>query len=341
MKPLLLLLSLLVSTTLVAQETSSPPPLVNTLKERITLSGYAQAGFSTDNADGGHAEFDIKRIIFMAEGKITDRWKCYFMYDLGPGNQLLELYVEYRFLPWLSARVGEFKTMYTIENPMSPCNVELINCYAQGVSYLAGVNGSDPLYGATSGRDLGLLVYGTLPGGWADYNLAMMNGQGVNTKDRNRAKDLVGSLTIHPLKWLSLNGSFIRGEGCAVATSAYNPDIAVGENYRRNRWSAGILVKTRPVTVRAEYLEGTDGTVKSRGGYLSTTVRLFKELDAVASIDYFDKNRQWSDASQTNSTIGLQYHFYPRCRLQAQYTHRNPREGAGSHLFQTQLQIRF
>ena len=102
--------------------------------------------------------------------------------------------------------------MYTIENPMSPCFVELINCYSQAVNYLAGINGSDPLYGSASGRDMGLLIYGDLFDSLMTYNLAIMNGQGINLKDKNNQKDIVGSLMVHPLKWLSVGGSFIKGK---------------------------------------------------------------------------------------------------------------------------------
>ena len=113
----------------------------------------------------------------------------------------------------------------------------MINCYAQSVNYLAGINGSDPLYGSSSGRDMGLLIYGDLFGKLVNYNLALMNGQGINLKDKNNQKDIVGSLMVHPLDWLSVGGSFVKGKGCAVATSTLNPDIQVGENYTRNRWS--------------------------------------------------------------------------------------------------------
>ena len=88
----------------------------------------------------------------------------------------------------LTARIGQFKTMYTIENPMSPCFVELINCYSQAVNYLAGINGSDPLYGSNSGRDMGILIYGDLFKKKLSYNLAVMNGQGINLKDKTIKK---------------------------------------------------------------------------------------------------------------------------------------------------------
>ncbi len=54
------------------------------------------------------------------------------------------------------------------------------------------------------------------------YNLAIMNGQGINLKDKNNQKDIVGSLMVHPLKWLSVGGSFVKGKGCAVAVFLFH-----------------------------------------------------------------------------------------------------------------------
>ena len=102
--------------TLTAQEKTPLNQVVNTLKERISLAGYAQLGYTYDDAANPDNTFDIKRIIFMAHGKITDRWTCDFMYDFYNGGMLLEVYTDYRILSGLTARIGEFKVPYTIEN---------------------------------------------------------------------------------------------------------------------------------------------------------------------------------------------------------------------------------
>ena len=73
-----------------------------------------------DDAANPDNTFDIKRIIFMAHGKITDRWTCDFMYDFYNGGMLLEVYTDYRIFSGLTARIGEFKVPYTIENELSP-----------------------------------------------------------------------------------------------------------------------------------------------------------------------------------------------------------------------------
>ena len=341
MKRILLSCLLLLSIhTLKAQDTRLNN-VVNTLKERITLAGYAQVGYTYDDAgEKASNTFDLKRAIFMARGKITDKWSCYFMYSFANTGKILEAYTEYRFLPQLTARIGQFKTMYTIENPMSPCFVELINCYSQAVNYLAGINGSDPLYGSNSGRDMGILIYGDLFKKKLSYNLAVMNGQGINLKDKNNQKDIVGSLMVHPLDWLSVGGSFVKGKGCAVAASSVPPDLAIGDSYTRNRWSAGATIQTKPVSLRTEYLAGKDGHVKSDGYYATASVHVLPKFDIVASYDYFNKDKA-QDYKQSNYVAGVQWWFYPKCRLQAQYTYCDPHKGENSNLLQAQLQVRF
>ena len=244
--------------SLIAQEKTSLNQVVNTLKERISLAGYAQLGYTYDDAAKPDNTFDIKRIIFMAHGKITKRWTCDFMYDFYNGGMLLEVYTDYQFLPGLTARIGEFKVPYTIENELSPTTVELINCYSQSVCYLAGVSGSDKCYGMTSGRDIGMMIHGKLFHDFLQYKVAVMNGQGLNTKDKNSQKDVVGNLMIYPLEWLSVGGSFIRGTGHAIADSEYT-GIKTGENYAKKRWSAGGVVTTSRFNLCDLIIGGKEG----------------------------------------------------------------------------------
>jgi hypothetical protein len=247
----------------------------------------------------------------------------------------------FQFLPGLTARIGEFKVPYTIENELSPTTVELINCYSQSVCYLAGVSGSDKCYGMTSGRDIGMMLHGKLFRDFLQYKVAVMNGQGLNTKDKNSQKDVVGNLMVNPLKWLSVGGSFIRGTGHAIADSEYT-GIKAGENYAKRRWSAGGVVTTSTFNLRTEYLAGKDRSVKSEGFYATGSVRFARNFDFIASFDYFNPNKA-ADFKQNNYIAGVQYWFYPRCRLQAQYTFCN-KKGDGqkdSNLIQAQVQVRF
>ena len=173
------------------------------------------------------------------------------------------------------------------------------------------------------------------------YKVAVMNGQGLNTKDKNSQKDVVGNLMVNPLKWLSVGGSFIRGTGHAIADSEYT-GIKAGENYAKKRWSAGGVVTTSTFNLRTEYLAGKDRSVKSEGFYATGSVRFARNFDFIASFDYFNPNKA-ADFKQNNYIAGVQYWFYARCRLQAQYTFCN-KKGDGqkdSNLIQAQVQVRF
>jgi hypothetical protein len=333
------LLLTLISLTLCGSFVSAQTP-ANTLKDRIRLMGYAQAGYTYTDAEEADNNFDIKRIIFMAEGKITDDWSLFFMYNFNGGGTLLEMYTDYRILPELSVRLGEFKVAYTIENQLSTTVVELIDCYSQATNYLAAVGPHDPLRGSTTGRDLGFMLFGNLFNDRLTYNVGLMNGQGINNKDKNSNKEFMGSLMVNPAKWLSVGGSVTTGKGNAIALSDAAPDIRAGEDYSRDRWAIGAVVKTKSVSLRTEYLAGKDGKVKSNGYYATASVHLCPTFDVIASYDYLNKNRD-RRMEQTNYVAGVQFWFYPRCRVQAQYTYSDKKGQDNSNMIQAQVQVRF
>ena len=110
----------------------------------------------------------------------------------------------------------------------------------------------------------------------------------------------------------------------------------------KKRWGAGGVVTTSTFNLRTEYLAGKDRSVKSEGFYATGSVRFARNFDFIASFDYFNPNKA-ADFKQNNYIAGVQYWFYPRCRLQAQYTFCD-KKGDGqkdSNLIQAQVQVRF
>ena len=314
-----------------AQQKSSEIDWTKDFTSRITLNGYAQGGWSYQNPnDKPQNAYNLKRTLLWAKARITDRWSFLFMHDFSSVVQ--EYYTDYRLSKGneLTVRLGQFKHSYTMENPMSPTQLELVDVYSQAVLYLAG-EGPDPLNGVNYGRDMGLEVYGDLANGVVHYNLALMSGQGVNRKDLNNQKDFIAKLELRPVDGFRVVASGYLGTGCAVGTAAWNPEINVGDNYKRNRYSVGAEYKTqaytgskykeaRPASIRAEWLGGQDGNVGSRGGYVTTCIPVVDALDIVASGETFDRNTKVEGWDQTNLTVGLQYWFYKKCRMQLQYT---------------------
>ena len=94
----------------------------------------------------------------------------------------------------------------------------------------------------------------------------------------------------------------------------------MGAEYKFGQYAPGKYKEARPVSIRAEWLGGKDGDVGSRGGYITGCVPLVQAIDLVASAETFNRNTDINGWDQTNLTVGLQYWFYKKCRIQAQYT---------------------
>lgn len=317
------------------------------ISERIKLHGYAQAGYTYQRNSEQHTNtFDIKRTLLWADAKINDRWAFLFMHDFN--SQVQEFYTDFRISnnKALFVRFGQFKNAYTLENPMSPTSMETIDVYSEGVTYLSGC-GSDPLFGVQYGRDLGLSLFGMVCENKFRYEFQVMNGQGINRKDKNNAKDLIGRLEWRPVKGLNIVASGQYGRGHAVATSIYNPNIALDQNYDRNRYSFGVDYRSKWVNVHGEVLGGKDDEVDSRGAYVTGSVALIPStLDLIGSVDYFDFNTDL-DMDQQKGVFGIQWWYYKKCRFQVQYVYKSAYVSQNgfvkddNHAIMCQMQVRF
>ena len=353
---LLLIFCIIVCGCLYAQDTTSKnrtitiPSWAATLSESMELHGYAQAGYTWRHQDGMNSNtFDVKRILFWAKARVTDRWSFLFMHDFSSVVQ--EFYTDYRFTRGkeFSVRFGQFKNSLSMQNPLSPTKLDLIDCYSQAVVYLTGC-GSDPLNGVQYGRDLGLMVYGDVFNDKLHYEFAVMNGSGINRKDNNNQKDVFAKLEYRMQPNFRMVVSGQLGKGHALAKSVYCPDIQVGEDYTRDRWSVGAewkhhvegvdYWKNRTAQIQTEVLGGRDGNNHSIGAYATACLPVCEALDIIASADYFDYNTDLGLA-QMNWVFGVQHWFYKNCRIQLQYTHANPAKSKHFGYLQTQVQVAF
>ena len=330
--------------------------VLDTLTEHIQLHGYAQGGYSyTNRSNTNTNSFELKRILFWANAQINDRWSFLFMHDFSSVVQ--EFYTDFRITnnKALNVRLGQFKNGLSLENPLSPTSMEAIDVYSEGVTYLAGC-GSDPLMGVQYGRDLGLALYGETNNAKFHYELDVMNGQGINKKDGNNFKDFIGRIEYRPARGLNLVATGQIGRGHSVADSVivgtgggsvFNPTIRKGDDYKRNRWTVGFDYKCKKVKLHGEYLEGYDGKVTSRGGYLTGSVPLGRpDIEFVGSYDYFNYNTSLG-YDQHKAIAGIQYWFYQKCRIQLQYVYKsayatkNAFIRDNSHAIMCQVQVRF
>ncbi len=356
MRKLCLAFALLFSTVVMAQTEGGKDAAywAKTVASRLKVTGYAQGGYTATFPEEGQNSntFDMKRAILMVGAEITPKFYGYFMHEFKGGN-MQEYYLEYRHNKAFNVRLGQCKTELSIENPMSPTVLENINSMSMAVGWLCG---RDPLIGNSSGRDMGIKVFGNLFDNSLRYVVQLVNGGQINTNDKNNQKNLIVKLDYKPAPNFLLSVSGQKGYGYAVAASDYNPGIAIGETYRQERCAAGFewkskdtgsdYYKNRCVYLRAEGLMGRDGDCKSYGAYISSAIPVYKGLDIVAMADYMNYNTDMG-LKKANLMAGVQYWLFTKCRIQAQYQYAmlgsklQAMEGGDCGSLLTQLQVYF
>ena len=158
---------------------------------------------------------------------------------------------------------------------------------------------------------------------------------------------ILGVLIVIAVKGLNLVATGQIGRGHAVAASLYNPTIQQGQDYKRNRWTVGFDYKSPQFKLHGEYLEGYDADAVSRGAYVTGSVPLgTPKLEFVGGYDFFNFNTDLG-MDQHKAVAGLQYWFFGKCRVQAQYVYKsayiagNQFVHGANHALMCQLQVRF
>lgn len=326
---------------------------------RVKVMAYAQGGYTAEFQHSGAVTntFDMKRVILMVGVDIAKNFYAFFMHDFKSGT-MQEYYLEYRPFKAFNVRFGQSKKEFSMENPMSPTVLESIGPMSQGVFWLCG---KDPLINNPCGRDIGLTFYGDFCKDKLRYVAQVVNGGQVNQLDKNNEKDIILKLEYKPIPNLRFSVSGQKGWGYSQITkekpSPYNKSIEAGETYHSDRWAVGAewkskkqgsdYYKNRCASIRAEVLGGIDGKVNSVGGYISTAVPVYKQLDVVGMVDCFSRDTE-HELVQTNLMAGVQYWIHKKCRLQAQYTFSALSEGMkriegkdNYHAIQAQVQVAF
>ena len=318
-------------------------PTVKIGQSTLKISGFGQATYTAQEAGQEKSNaLEVQRFFAIANAQLTEKLSFLLMYDFA-ASKMHEYYVQYAFSPALKLRVGQYKLPFTIENLLPPTLISNVG-FDESAGFMAGFS-SDPCYGmGRVGRDVGVMITGDLwqKNGQAlvNYYLGVFNGSGMNQKENNNQKDVVGQLNVSPWKGTTLSGSVMLGTGHAQAASPFGC-FEAGENYRRNRFSVGLSQKNRWADVRTEAMWGNDGGAKSMGWYANAEIHLLKRLDLVANYDYLKRNLNLDGTATHNWLGGLQYWIHKQCCLRSQYIYKNRQTGHDTKAWVTQLQIAF
>ncbi len=233
--------------------------------EGVQVVGYIQADYDNyffDEDKNGNTlnkpnSFYFKRARIGVMGSIPYDVSYYVMAEFSPvatgSPYLLDAFITY-------APLGKY-AKFTIGQFKGPVGLELNTpCHAlHTIRRSTVVNNL-----ATPFRDMGFMVFGSSDSlfGIKDffkYNIAILNGSGMNHWDDNKYKDIAARLVISPWEWLSVGGSYRTGKQDVKKTDQIQKT--------RTRYGADISVKVKNFLFQGEYLAGIDeGIVTSGGG---------------------------------------------------------------------------
>ncbi len=279
-KGITIALMVLATTSLSAQEKKTiqlPAWLTN-----IKLSGYALTQYQYSGQKGAESNsFNIRMGRLALEGRIANDfyWKTQIQFNgntstLGSSPRMVDLFAEWQKYSFFKVKIGQFKNPFTFENPMNPIDQGFMS-YAQNISKLAGFSDRAGEH-ASNGRDIGLQFQGDFlknanGRNLLHYQIGVFNGQGINTKDVDNQKNVIGGVWVMPVAGMRIGafgwtGSYARkGDWTTLEhrnDGSLSQDMIRVEHsgvrkLNQNRYAFSFEYKKDGWTVRSEYIHST------------------------------------------------------------------------------------
>ena len=335
--------------------------------KNIKFSGYAMLQYQGQDPEGNHSNsFNLRLARFILDGKIGDfDWRAQIQGTnaTGPGQptvQLVDLYAEWRKYPEFKIRAGQFKRAFTYENPTNPIT-QGWRGYADVINKLSAF-GDRTGERSSGGRDIGIQLSGDLfPNANGrrlfHYQIGVYNGEGVNQKDMDNRKDIIGGVWVMPIKGLRIGAFGWTGSRGGML----DPLTGQTRSIEKNRYALSVEYDLNEYTFRAEYIHSQGWGAKSPGNnvreiyyengdkadgwYVFGIVPLIKgKLHAKARYQTYRNMAEWG-SSQNSFECGLNYLFTKNLELHFEYARINDRTLAEDHhnynLVDVELDFRF
>jgi phosphate-selective porin len=303
----------------------------------LQISGLIQTEYQGFQQTGVNNSFSLHRARLDVKGDIDDNWNYEVYTEFAATTKLLDAYSSYKIADYLRFTAGQFKVNFSLESLIADSQLEFID-RSQVVNALAGR--STDVIGNQNGRDLGIMTSGSflkVNGHYFfDYSLSVFNGAGYDvTTDNNSHKDIVGRLTIHPVKNFQISGNFYDGQGYYG-----NP----AKNQLRNRGGVDARYVIGGLSLQAEYDKGTDGTIKRDGWYGQAGYFIIpRKLQLAAKYDTYDPNKKVATDRTEIYTGAATYFFNTWARISVNYLDRHEETPTQikNNILEAQLQLAF
>lgn len=351
----------------------------------VKLSGFGIVQYQYNGLHNGTTSksntFNLRLGRVSLDGRILDDWfwKAQLQFNgntstLGASPRVLDLFVEWQKYDFFRVKAGQFKNPFTFDNPIHPIDQGFMGV-AQSVQKLAGFSdraGAHP----SNGRDIGVQIQGDFLKNNAGRNLihyqvGVFDGQGINVKDVDQQKNIIGGVWVMPmdglrLGWFGWTGSYARKGTWTDAAGLPQSGI---RSLQQRRYAFSAEYKADDWTVRSEYVHSTgyafakpiantndeaahdcnisaDGS-RAQGVYALVIAPIIpKKFHAKARYDMYRP----SDSAQKQRTqydLGLDYEFNKNLELSGiySYVHDRSQNTPAGHpnysMFDLELSFRF
>ena len=351
----------------------------------VKLSGFGIVQYQYNGMHNSKTSksnsFNLRLGRVSLDGHILDDWywKAQLQVNgntstLGASPRIVDLFAEWQKYDYFRVKLGQFKNPFTFDNPIHPIDQGFMSV-AQSVLKLASFSdraGTHP----SNGRDIGIQVQGDFLKNNAGRNLVhyqvgVFNGQGINTKDVDQQKNIIGGVWVMPVNGLRLGWFGWTGSYARKGTWTDNAGIVQSgvRKLQQRRYAFSAEYKANDWTLRSEYIHSTgyafakslsntddaaakdcnlsaDGN-KAQGVYALVIAPIIpNKLHAKARYDMY----QPSDGAQKQRTqydIGLDYEFTKNLALSGIYSYVHDRSqhalqaNPNYSMFDVELSFRF
>lgn len=341
-----LLISLCSFAHTAAAEESAGAKKETSLAFNPQVSGYIEGWYRADDSDLSNQasakkvdnEFRVRRARIDVKGNVDERigYRVTGSFD-GPAPasgtasvKLWDGYIVYKINPLINITYGQFKYPFTLEGlEGTPDRMPVLR--AESVNEIAGKLGTQ----GGSFRDIGAKIDGQIKDfAGLSYSLALINGAGINKGDNNNRKDIVGRVTISPVKRLSLGLSAYTGRGedasdpAKVKESAYATDVEY-------KIDSGLSLRGEYITAKWENW-GYDTVSKKWktksgvnqepvGWYLQAAYKIppMPDIELLAIYEDYDEDNNTANSHLKTTTAGITYYLKGKNRITVNYLIRN------------------
>lgn len=369
---------LAMTTALVCAQTEKPRL---TVLSDIKFSGYIMTQYQYSGQEGSKSNtFNLRLARLALEGRVLKDfyWKAQLQVNgntstLGNSPRVVDLFAEWQKYEVFKVKVGQFKRPFSFENPMHPMEQGFMS-YSQPINKLVGFSDRSGEQ-ASNGRDIGLQLQGDFLKNSSGrnllhYQIGVFNGQGLNEKDVDQRKDIIGGVWVMPIKGMRIGafgwtGSYAR-KGTWTEKAADGTDVEKSgtRSLGKNRYAFSAEYKANDWTFRSEYVHSQGAAFattyqkstdtkdcslktsigdKADGVYALVIAPIVKnKIHAKARYDVYRPDATWGKA-KTLYEIGADYEWSRNLKLNVEYAFVNDRSLTKHNysMFDVEFDVRF